>query len=206
MIAINTRRRLQKTVLGHLFFVVVSIGLTSCFLMGTEPEDSPLVDLANLLYLNGEWVWSDSVVYSQYVPDDDVVPHHGLYVVSGTATMETVDSVEVETYELTATAQVAHVDSTEDEEVTSWTITDIEYVDTVFVENDTIFGLSVEPIPPEANATTARIRWVFEASQLWCTNWLTDTIRPGNRDNCATTVTWTRSDSSSTPDTSSTGL
>ncbi len=181
------------------------LSLTSCFLKGTEPGDSPLVGLANLLYLDGSWVWTDSMIYSEYVPDDDVVTHHGSYIVSGTATIETVDSVEVETYQLTATAQVRHVDSTEAGEVTRWTLTDIEYVDTVVVDSDTIFGLSVEPIPPAARPTTDSIRWTFESSQLWCTNWLTDTIRPGNRDHCSTTVTWIRADSSTAADITGTG-
>jgi hypothetical protein len=191
----NKRYALFKVLFWLLFSGVALLSAASCFLEGTDPGDSPLVGLANLLYLDGSWVWADSMVYSQYVPDDDVIMHHGSYVVSGTASLETLDSMEVETYVLAATAQIAHVDSTVNGEITRWRLTGIEYVDTVFVENDSIFGLSVEPIPPDADPTTDRIRWVFRSSQLWCTNWLTDTIRPGNGDHCATTVTWTRSDS-----------
>ncbi len=168
----------------------------SCSLFGTEPDDSPLVGLANLLYLDGSWTWADSMTYSGYIPDDEVLPHHGAYVVSGTATITTVDSVEVETYELVATAQVWHVDSTVNGEETQWTLTAIEYTDTVVVENDTIFGLSVEPIPPEADATTNGVEWEFTSNQLWCTNWLTDSLHQGNRDNCTTKIVWVRADSS----------
>lgn len=195
MKSIENRCALPKILFWLLFSSVALLSMTSCFLKGTEPGDSPLVGLANLLYLDGSWEWADSMVYSDYVPDDDVIAHHGSYIVSGTATIETIDSTDQETYELSATAQVSHVDSTVNGEEESWTLIDIEYVDTVLIENDTIFGLSVEPIPPEANPTTNRVSWVFESSQLWCTNWLTDTIRPGNRDNCSTTVVWFRSDS-----------
>lgn len=197
MIFNNSRFARTKTLFWAVFSGAAFLAMTSCFLKGTEPGDSPLVGLANLLYLDGSWVWSDSMVYSQYVPDDDVLAHHGAYIVSGTATIAAVDSVDLETYELAVTAQVAHVDSTVNGEVESWVLSAIEYVDTAFVENDTIFGLSVEPIPPESNATTDRIRWEFQSGQLWCTNWLTDTIRPGNRDNCSTVVTWIRADSAS---------
>ncbi len=200
----KSRFAIPRLLFWLLFSGFAYISATSCFLKGTEPGDSPLVGLANLLYLEGSWVWADSMVYSEYVPDDDVIAHYGSYVVSGTATIAAVDSVDEETYELTATAQVAHVDSTVNGEIASWTLTAIEYVDTVLVENDTIFGLSVEPIPPEAGATTDKIAWEFISGQLWCTNWLTDTLRPGNRDNCSTTITWVRSDSSSTSDSTST--
>lgn len=176
-----------------LFVLLATLSVAACFLKPTEPEaGTPRIDLANRLYLSGSWTWADTMTYSAYVPDIDTVPHRGSYIVSGTATLEEVDSADVETYAMTVMSQIAHVDSAGDLEITAWVVTDIEFDDTVRVENDTIFGLEVEPIPPEANATTSDVRWVLNADQLWCTNWLKDTIPEGNRDNCRTVVSWVR--------------
>ena len=153
---------------------------------------SPLLDLANRLFLDGEWGWTDSVMYSAYVPAGDSVEHHGAYVLTGTATLEPVDSADVETYVLDAVAELTHVDSAAGVELELWTIPELAFQDTVFVRNDTIFKLGVEPIPPQANPNTNRIRWVLDATRLWCTNWLTDTLPAGNAENCRTVVTWLR--------------
>jgi len=92
-----------------------------------------------------------------------------------------------------ATADLFHVDSTASGEAQRWTVEGIEFEDTVTVSNDTIYGLSVEPIPPAAGANTNRIAWMLGASQLWCTNWLTARLPAGNADNCDTKVLWLRS-------------
>lgn len=177
-------------------FVLVflaSLTAAACFLMPAEPEaGTPRVDLVNRLYLSGSWTWADTMTYSAYVPRTDSVAHRGSYIVSGTATLEEVDSADVESYAMVAMSQIAHVDSAGDLEITAWTVTDIEFEDTVRVKNDTIFGLEIEPIPPEANATTNGVRWVLNADQLWCTNWLQDSVPEGNRDNCRTVISWVR--------------
>jgi len=155
--------------------------------------NSPLVDLANRLYLDGDWTWADSMRYSNYVPAGQSVAHRGAYIFDGTATLEPGDSSSTESYFLTATATLTHVDSTGDStEVVSWVIANITFEDTVEVRNDTIFNLSVEPIPPAANPNTNLIRWLLGSDRLWCTNWLTDTTAAGNADTCETVVTWTR--------------
>ena len=75
------------------------------------------------------------------MPAEDSTAHHGWYVITGVASMEEAgDSVEIETYVLSATAQLFHVDSTSYGEAVSWTIDTMEFEDTVTVENDTIFG------------------------------------------------------------------
>ncbi len=170
--------------------------------------ESPLVDLANRLYLQGDWTWTDSMHYSDYLPADDNTAHHGWYVIAGVASMEEAgDSVELETYVLSATAQLFHVDSTSSGEAVRWTIETMEFEDTVTVENDTIFGLSVEPIPPAAGANTDRIAWTLGPDQLWCTNWLTARMPTGNADNCETKVLWLRAASSdSTADSTGAGF
>jgi hypothetical protein len=180
--------------------VACVLGLSAaCFWETTGPGESPLVDLANRLYLAGEWAWVDSMAYAAYVPADDSVAHRGLYVVSGTATLDEVDSAEVETYVLTATAQIEHADSVDAQEIVSWLIENLEFEDTVEVRGDTIFGLDVEPIPPEAKPTTSQIDWLFQSDQLWCSNWLTDTIPQGNADSCSTKVSWRRTDGAAPP-------
>ena len=126
-----------------------------------DVDESPLVDLANRLYLDGDWAWVDSVTYTADVPTGDSVEHRGCYIVAGTATLEPVDSTDIETYFLMGTAQPSHIDSTQFGEFADWTVHALEFEDTVRVENDTIFGLAVEPIPPEANPTTNRIRLEF---------------------------------------------
>ena len=168
--------------------------LAGCFLIPTDVDESPLVDLANRLYLDGDWAWVDSVAYTVYVPTGDSVEHRGYYIVAGTATLEPVDSTDIETYVLIGTAQLTHIDSTQFGEFANWTVDALEFKDTVRVENDTIFGMSVEPIPPEANPTTNRIRWSFPSDRLWCTNWLTNTDPPSNAENCSTVITWDRTD------------
>jgi hypothetical protein len=158
--------------------------------------ESPLVDLANRLYLQGDWTWSDSTHYQDYLDPDDNLVHRGWYIITGAATIEEAgDSVEVETYLLAATAQLFHVDSTAGGEVERWTVENMEFEDTVTVSNDTIYGLSVEPIPPAAGANTNRVAWTLDAAQLWCTNWLTATLPSGNADGCETRVLWLRSES-----------
>jgi hypothetical protein len=147
--------------------------LSAC--KATDPG-SPLVDLANRLFLDGEWGWTDSMMYSAYVPAGDSVEHHGAYVLIGTATLEPVDSADIETYVLDAVADLMHVDSTAGEERELWSIPELAFQDTVFVRNDTIFKLGVEPIPPQANPNANRIRWVLDASKL-----------------CAPIGSWTRS-------------
>lgn len=175
-----------------LLLLVFTVWMTAC----KDPTgESPLVDLANRLYLQGEWTWSDSMHYESYVDPDDDVAHHGWYVIRGTATIEEAgDSVEVETYVLAATAQLFHVDSTAAGEAERWTVEGMEFEDTVTVSNDTIYGLSVEPIPPAAAANTDRVAWTLGASQLWCTNWLTARLPAGNADHCETKVLWLRSE------------
>ncbi len=174
-----------------LFLAVLSLAsLTAC---KAGDVGSPLVDLANRLYLDGEWSWADSMVYSNYVPDGESVPHRGSYILEGTATLEPGDSSAAETYVLSAVANLMHVDSTGDStEVVSWVVADITFEDTVEVVNDTIYNLSVEPIPPQANANTDLIRWLLSNEELWCTNWLTDTLTAGNGDGCQTAITWVR--------------
>jgi|GEM_PF-7014296 len=161
--------------------------------------DPPLVDLANRLYLDGSWNWVDSMVYSNYRPATDTRVHRGVYVITGTASLEAVDSTDVETYAMTATAEIMHLDSAGTEEVQNWVVMDIQFDDTVLVRNDSILRLSVEPIPPEAGATTNAIRWIFDSDQLWCTNWLKDSLPAGNGDNCSTTTTWTRDGAAPSP-------
>ncbi len=90
------------------------------------------------------------------------------------------------------TAQLSHIDSTQFGVFANWTVDALEFEDTVRVENDTIFGLAVEPIPPEVNPTTNRIRWSFPSDQLWCTNWPTNTDPPSNAENCSTVIVWDR--------------
>jgi len=154
---------------------------------------SPLLDLANRLYLDGEWVWSDSMIYADYIPAGETVPHRGAYILEGTATLEPTDSSSTESYVLSAVANLIHVDSTGDStQVESWLVADIAFDDTVEVVNDTIYNLSVEPIPPGANANTNLIRWLLTSEELWCTNWLTDSTTAGNGDNCSTVITWVR--------------
>jgi len=155
--------------------------------------NSPLLDLANRLYLDGEWTWADSMRYSNYVPDGESVPHRGAYILSGTASLEAADSASTETYVLSAVATLTHVDSTGDStQIAAWVIPELTFADTVEVRNDTIFNLSVAPIPPRANPNTNFIRWLLGSDELWCTNWLTDTTVTGNGDGCATVITWTR--------------
>lgn len=152
--------------------------------------ESPLVDLANRLYLDGDWTWTDSVSYQGYAVGGE--EHHGWYIVTGSASLDELDSLDFEAYALAATAVLFHVDSVGTAEREQWTVEEIEFADTVEIMNDTIFGLAVEPIPPEANPNTNEIVWSFGASQLWCTNWLTDSSTAGNGDDCRTTVRWER--------------
>jgi len=163
--------------------------------------ESPLVELADRLYLAGEWTWTDSMLYESYYVEGDSLPHRGSYIITGTATIDDLDSTETERYELTATAALFHLDSVAETEVERWTVSEIEFVDTIEVRNDTVFGLSVEPIPPIARPTTNGVSWTFSAEQLWCTNWLTDTLPQGNGSDRYTTIRWARgtvrSDSSS---------
>ncbi len=35
--------------------------LAGCFLIPSDVDESPLVDLANRWYLDGDWAWVDSV-------------------------------------------------------------------------------------------------------------------------------------------------
>ena len=174
---------------------IPKLGFTAVIvIMSCKASDleSPLVDLANRLYLDGSWTWSDSTTYHDYIPSGESVPHHGSYIVSGTATLEPLDSTKAEQYLLTATADLVHVDSTATAEVTSWVVPGIQYDDTVEVRGDSIFGLAVEPIPPEAGPNTNLVRWILGSDQLWCTNWLTDTLPAGNADNCETVIRWDR--------------
>jgi hypothetical protein len=120
------------------------------------------------------------------------VPHYGYYIIAGTASLEPLDSAGTEEYTLTALATLFHVDSVGAEERELWTVPDIEYQDTVRIQNDTIFNLAIEPIPPQANPNTNLVRWVLNDEQLWCRNWLTDTIPAGNTEGCRTTITWRR--------------
>jgi hypothetical protein len=164
--------------------------------LGCKASDanSPLVDLANRLYLDGSWTWSDSMTYSGYVSSGGSEPHYGSYIFTGTATLEAIDSADTEQYVLTATAGLEHVDSAGGAQITAWVVSDIQYDDTVEVRNDTIFSLSVEPIPPQAGSNTNLVRWVLDNRQLWCTNWLRDSLPAGNRDSCQTVIRWDRAD------------
>ncbi len=170
--------------------------------------ESPLVELANRLYLAGEWTWTDSMRYQSYYVEGDSLPHRGWHIVTGTATIDDLDPAETERYALTATAELFHLDSVAETEVERWTVSEIEFVDTIEVRNDTVFGLSVEPIPPLARPTTNGVSWMLTAEQLWCTNWLTDTLPEGNGSDCYTTIWWTRGNvqaDSSQADSSSSG-
>jgi hypothetical protein len=182
------------------YFVPALLWLLACKSITGE---SPLVELANRLYLAGEWTWTDSMRYQSYYVEGDSLPHRGWYIVTGTATIDDLDSSETERYALTATAELFHLDSVAETEVERWTVSEIEFVDTIEVRNDTVFGLSVEPIPPLARPTTNGVSWMLTAEQLWCTNWLTDTLPEGNGSDCYTMIRWARgaveSDSSSSP-------
>ncbi|MCH7489727.1 MAG: hypothetical protein IID05_03435 [Gemmatimonadetes bacterium] len=181
-----------------VYFVPALLWLLAC---KSVTGESPLVGLANRLYLAGEWSWTDSMRYQSYYVEGDPLPHRGWYIVTGTATIDDLDSSETERYALTATASLFHVDSVAETEVERWTVSEIEFIDTIEVRNDTVFGLSVEPIPPLARPTTNGVSWTLSAEQLWCTNWLTETEPPGNGSDCYTTIWWARatvqSDSSS---------
>lgn len=176
-----------------LRYVSAALAMVSACSASTDPGESPLVDLANRLYLQGEWAWTDSTGYENYLPIGDSVPHRGWYVVTGTATIEAIDSASGESYAVTATARIDHVDSNVYGETANWFQDAISYVDTAVVRNDSVIGLFVAPIPPESNANTDLIAWEFSANELWCTNWL-DRPDPGSPYNtaCSTRVRWTR--------------
>ncbi len=173
-----------------MYFVPALLWLLSC---KSITGVSPLVELANRLYLAGEWNWTDSMRYQSYYVEGDSLPHRGWYIITGTATIDDLDSSETERYALTATAELFHLDSVAETEVERWTVSEIEFVDTIEVRNDTVFGLSIEPIPPLAHPTTNGVSWILTAEQLWCTNWLTDTLRQGNGSDCYTMIQWARS-------------